>query len=56
MSKASGPTSTHRRKVRRILPSTGAGVLVVLGYSAIFAVTAASSSIPYTEWFASANV
>lgn len=54
MSKASGPTSTHLGKVHRIPPSTGAGLLVVLGYSAIFTVTAASSGIPYTEWFASA--
>lgn len=54
MAKASVPTSTHLRKVHRIPPSAGAGLLVVLGYSAIFTVTAATSGIPYTEWFASA--
>ncbi|WP_434995666.1 CPBP family intramembrane glutamic endopeptidase [Arthrobacter sp. Ld5] len=38
----------------RIRPSTGTALVVVVAYAAVFTLTAATSGIPYTEWFDSA--
>ncbi|WP_247827772.1 CPBP family intramembrane glutamic endopeptidase [Arthrobacter antioxidans] len=50
-------TSAALERAPRIRPSTGPALLVVVVYAAVFTVTAATSGIPYTEWFDSpANV
>lgn len=41
-------------KAPRVSPSLGVGLGVVVVYATIFTATAASSGIPYTEWFSSA--
>lgn len=47
-------TSATLGRVPRVRPSTGPALLVVVAYAAVFAITAATSGIPYTEWFDSA--
>lgn len=42
------------RRVPRVRPSTGSALLVVVVYAVVFTVAAATSGIPYTEWFDSA--
>lgn len=48
-------TGTARSRVgsSRIAPSPGFALAVVIAYAAAFTVTAATSGIPYTQWFAS---
>lgn len=44
-------TSATLERVPRIRPSTGSALLVAVAYAAVFTVVAATSGIPYTEWF-----
>lgn len=53
---AQTPASTPGTVIKapRVSPSLGVGLGVVVVYATIFTATAASSGIPYTEWFSSA--
>ncbi|PPB48301.1 hypothetical protein C4K88_15225 [Arthrobacter pityocampae] len=49
MPQSNAPAALERGP--RIAPSTGSALLVVVAYAVVFTVAAATSGIPYTEWF-----